>query len=81
MNDKSSEVLALQVVCYRTLGIGKENSILAMQELSLRKQNGDTFDFNAYIESKIKEIPDSHAKINQQDLLKNIIQNVSSGIK
>lgn len=56
-NEISSEVLAAQIIAYRALGMDKDVSILAMQELAQRRLNGDSFKFEEFIESEIAKIP------------------------
>lgn len=52
-----SDALAAQVVLYKTLAIGKEVAIACMEELFLRKENGDLFDFEGFIEQEVKRVP------------------------
>lgn len=53
----SSEVLAAHVVVYRVLGMNKEFSLLCMKELVNRRKNGDDFQYEEYIDTKITEFP------------------------
>ena len=53
----TSQLLATRVVLYRALGYEKEQAIDAMKELALRKQAGDEFDFEQYINDKLQEFP------------------------
>lgn len=52
----NSEVLAAHVVVYRTLGINRELAKACMQELANRRKFSD-FDYEGFIEEKVKEIP------------------------
>lgn len=62
-----SEVLAAQVIAYRALGINKKLAMICMAELSRRRiELGEEFDFESYIESEIKKIPE----IPKMDLIK-----------
>jgi hypothetical protein len=45
------------IVCDRYFGSYPELAVLSMQELSTRRINGDTFDFEAYIDNSFKELP------------------------
>lgn len=56
-NEISSEVLAAQIVAYRALGMDKDVSILAMQELAKRRVNGDPFKFEEFIETEVAKVP------------------------
>ncbi len=56
-NNISSEMLAVQVVIYRTLGIDKDAAELAMQELGSRRERGDSFEFENYIEQEVNKVP------------------------
>lgn len=52
----SSQVLAAWVVSYRLLGINQELAVKCMEELAARREAGDVFNYEEYIEDKIKEI-------------------------
>jgi hypothetical protein len=52
-----SKILAGFVVVYRTLHIFKDRSILCMQELMARRDIGDDFDFETYIENEVSSMP------------------------
>lgn len=53
----NSQRLCEMVVCHRYLGLTPELSIICMEELAKRRVNGDVFDFENYIEIKLKELP------------------------
>lgn len=53
----SSETLAAHVVVYRALKINKDIAVACMKELAKRKDDGDDFDFETYIENKLAEVP------------------------
>ncbi len=53
-----SERLADLVVSYRYLGMYKNLSVAAMQELSNRRVAGDEFKYEGYIEKNLKELPE-----------------------
>lgn len=53
----SSEALAAYIVMYRTLGINKELAKVCMEELSRRRKLGEDFDYETFIEEKVKTIP------------------------
>jgi len=55
----NAEFLAASVVVYKTLGINKEFALACMQELATRRKNGDTFNYEDYIEEEIKKFPKS----------------------
>jgi hypothetical protein len=52
-----SKTLAANVVVYRLLAINKELAIVCMQELYARRENGDDFKYEEYIERQLKEMP------------------------
>lgn len=62
--NKSSETLAIMIIAYRVLGLNKSVAIDAMQELYNRKQNGDEFDFQSFIDSNVNEIKKAHPQTN-----------------
>jgi len=53
----SSEKLADIVVSNRYLGIFTELSIAAMKELSKRRTDGDSFEYENYISSHLADLP------------------------
>lgn len=53
----TSESLAAQVVAYRALKMNKEQAILAMAELGVRRAKGDTFEFEQFIDTELAKIP------------------------
>jgi len=53
----SNEMLATNVVIYRTLSINKELAIQSMAELAKRREKGMDFNYEDFIDSKIKEMP------------------------
>lgn len=71
----SSTSLAASVVVYRALGIDKEMSVLCMKELARRRWDGSDFNYEDYIESKLKEMPQQ----NNMDLVK-VSQDVHTGV-
>jgi hypothetical protein len=52
-----SKTLAAQIVLFKTLGVGKENAVKCMEELSFRRTNGDDFQFENWIEEEVKKVP------------------------
>jgi hypothetical protein len=57
LSTAESKNLAAYVVLYRTLGINKELAILCMQELCKRRENGDTFEYEQFIDDETAKIP------------------------
>lgn len=53
----SSEKLCEIIVTFRYLNVLKEEAIEAMNELSNRKNSGDLFDYESFIEKALKELP------------------------
>ena len=53
----SNEKLCEMIVCDRYFGFGKKIDIMCMEELAKRRMDGDTFNFESYIESQYKELP------------------------
>lgn len=59
-NEKpTSQALAAKIVAYRALGLFKDEARAAMIELAKRKNEGDDFDYEAYIKEKLDEVPKS----------------------
>jgi hypothetical protein len=53
----SMDALAANVVVYKALGLYKDFAIKCMEELARRKNQGDTFDYEKFIEEELKKIP------------------------
>lgn len=53
----SSLKLCEMIVCDRYLGFDKEITVFCMEELARRRNNGDNFKFEEYIENSKKELP------------------------
>ena len=53
----SNEKLCEMIVCDRYFGFGQKIDILCMEELARRRQAGDTFAFEEYIDKSYKELP------------------------
>ena len=52
-----SDAVAAQVVAFRVIGIGREFALICMSELARRRELGEDFDFENYIERETKKIP------------------------
>lgn len=52
----SSDWLAAQVVLYRTLSMHKEIAIIAMNELARRRDLGEVFTYEQFIDSEVEKI-------------------------
>lgn len=52
-----SKKLCEMIVCDRYLGFNEEISVICMEELAKRRENGDDFNFEEYIENSLKTLP------------------------
>jgi len=75
-NNTSSKTLCAIIVSYRSLGILKEESRNAMIELMVRKENGDDFDFEDFINKELEKIPKNNFDPKVISFLKNITRNL-----
>jgi hypothetical protein len=66
------------IVCDRYLGINHSFSTACMEELSRRRDNGDTFSFEDYIEEQLNSLP--KLEINMPGLRDALVK-IISGIK
>lgn len=57
INTFTSEKLCAIIACFRYLKYNQELTLLAMQELAIRRQNGDQFDFESTIENYYSKLP------------------------
>ncbi len=69
-----SEHLCEIIISNRYLGIFIEESILSMEELALRRINGNSFDYENFIEEKIKELPKFNLTLQSFSILGNIFK-------
>lgn len=59
----SSVKLSDMIVTHRYFGLYKDVSVEAMKELSVRRINGDAFDYESYIETSLNSLPKIEFKI------------------
>lgn len=63
ISDYDSKKLCEIIVCNRYLGINKNLALQCMTELANRRINGDSFEFELFIEESFKELPVLNFKI------------------
>lgn len=72
----SNEKLCEMIVCDRYFGFGQKIDIVCMEELAKRRAAGDTFNFEAHIESIFGELPKINlTKPDLRDVLTQAIAN------
>ena|SRR4030067_2948974 len=71
-----SKTLAAHVVVYRAINMNKDIAVACMKELMKRRNDGDDYDFEAYIEEELAKIP----KPQNVDYVK-IIKNMQKNFK
>lgn len=54
------------VVTAQYLGSMNEEAIMCMEELAQRRVNGDTFEYELFIEAELKKLPDFKFSIKQK---------------
>lgn len=52
-----SKSLASYIIAYKALGLNKEIAIECMNELSKRRNLGDEFEFENFIEQELEKLP------------------------
>ncbi len=57
LHQSSSEQLAAQIVVYKSLGINKSLALCCMLELARRRNLGEDFQYENFIEDELKKIP------------------------
>lgn len=57
IHEFSTTKLCDLIINYRYLGLFRELYVASMEELSKRRQNGDNFDFEKYIEENLNKLP------------------------
>lgn len=73
IQNKPSEVLAAIIVSNRVIGLFTAESRSAMIELMTRRQLGSDFNFESYIEQKVKEITPEKSSNIDNDIINNSI--------
>lgn len=69
----TSKNLAGYVIVYRMFKLYKDIAAKCMQELMIRRESGDEFDFEKYIKDEVSAAPKS--KINDLSTLRQILKN------
>jgi hypothetical protein len=55
--EQTSETLAAVIVAHRAFGLFEEKARDCMVELLERRENGDTFDFERFIDQQLNDLP------------------------
>ena len=68
-SDKFADI----VIALRYLGLFKQTCVLAMEELANRREKGNDFDYEGYIEMNMKTLPELNPKHgNMVEMLQNL---------
>lgn len=59
----TNEHLCDVIIAFQYLGVAKEHAVDCMNELALRRQNGNMFSFEDYIRSEFEKLPKFNASI------------------
>lgn len=54
----STQKLCEIIITYRYMNIFREEAVICMQELASRREAGDQFDYETFIETEGKKLPD-----------------------
>jgi len=68
LQDTFSTNLCDVIITFRYLGVFKARAIACMKELAQRRANGDTFEFEEYIQTQMKTMPNINAAIPKYSL-------------
>lgn len=55
--NETSEALCDIVIAYRYVGVLRDRALVCMQELAKRREAGDQFSFESYIEQELAKLP------------------------
>ncbi|MDP2683497.1 MAG: hypothetical protein Q8P20_00415 [bacterium] len=69
-----SNTIASYVIIYKTLNINKDLALMCMKELAYRRNLGENFEYEKFIEEEISKIPKMQG-INLPELSKTILNN------
>lgn len=69
----STEKICEMIVCDRYFGFEEKVSSICMEELAKRRLAGDDFDFENYIDSAYKTLPELNFNTDIRSLLQNVI--------
>ena len=70
----TSKTLAAHIVIFKVLGIDREIAILCMKELARRREYGQDFDYETFIEEELTKIPKMKG-LNMPEIGKKIMLN------
>ncbi len=68
VKEAKSKILAGYIIAYRLFKLNKELAESCMVELMIRKENGDIFEFEKYIEENVKETQEKYKTNSNLDL-------------
>lgn len=72
----SAEKLSDIVIANRYLGLFKELAVAAMQELSKRRESGDDFEYEKYIDKNVKDLPKLDFEVPGMDVILSNLKNM-----
>jgi len=77
-----SKKLCEMIVCGRYLGYHPEISVLCMEELAVRRDAGDMFDFETYIDTAYQSLPKLDFTVpDLRSVLTTLVSAVQKGVK
>ena len=74
-----SKVLASFIIANRAFGFDKEKAIEAMKELVSRRENGNTFDYETFIEEEFAKLEKPKANVDYKST-GNLIQGLQAAL-
>ncbi len=81
INQSPSPNLAAQIVAYKTIGYNKKIAMICMHELARRRDLGEEFNYEEYIDIEIKKIPVVSFNFNVSNVSTDIKSNIEDLIK
>jgi len=76
----TAQKLCDMIVCGQYFGINQDIVIICMEELSKRRAAGEQFDFESYIKSSTKELPELNFSSSSIDF-RSILQQATKNLK
>lgn len=80
LKSAKNEALCAQVIIYKALGIHKQSAIQCMEEIAKRKSDGDSFEFEKFIDEELAKFPKFVEDEKNPGLFINMIKSFSNEV-
>lgn len=81
INKFSTKKLCEIIICNRYLGVYADLITKCMEELSKRRENGDDFNFEEFIETEMNKLPNISIAFKKTNSIEDLFKMISKVIK